>query len=83
MLQALGFKEENLPKYEVAHFKNDEDVWEAVSFRELHREERRAELRTKELRDKPDGSYQLGIRNQAKQDRHLCVQRYTFCACLI
>lgn len=56
----------NLPKYEVAYFKNDEDVWEPVSFRELHREERRAELRTKELRDKPEGSYQLGIRNHPK-----------------
>lgn len=55
-----------MPKYNVAWYVNGHKQWEEVSFRELARNERRAELRERELRDKRDGIIKLGIRNHPK-----------------
>jgi len=52
-----------MPKYEEAFYLNDQNIWEVVSYSELEQEERRAELRERDLREKPDGAFQLGIRN--------------------
>jgi hypothetical protein len=56
-----------LPKYETVWYLNDQhNQWEEVSYRELDREERRAELREKDLRDVASGEIELGIRNHPK-----------------
>lgn len=55
-----------MPKYEVAWYVNDQKQWEEVSYLELSKDERRAELREHDLRDKRDGIVELGIRNHPK-----------------
>lgn len=55
-----------MPKYETAWYLNDNDQWEEVGYNELVREERRAELREKDLREDAAGEIQLGIRNHPK-----------------
>lgn len=52
-----------MPKYEEASYLNDQNEWELVSYLELASEERRADLRERDLREKPQGFFQLGIRN--------------------
>ena len=52
-----------MPKYDEAFYINEQSQWVLVSYKELENEERRAELREKDLREKPNGLYQLGIRN--------------------
>lgn len=52
-----------MPKYEEAFYLDDLNQWECVGFQELGIMERRAELREKDLRESPNGIYQLGIRN--------------------
>lgn len=52
-----------LPKYKVAWYINEHKQWEEASYRELARDERRAELRECDLRDERDGVVELGIRN--------------------
>lgn len=52
-----------MPKFDEAFYIIGQEKWELVSYRELVSEERRAELREKDLREKPNGLYQLGIRN--------------------
>ncbi|EGQ7845367.1 hypothetical protein QNE88_004782 [Vibrio alginolyticus] len=52
-----------MPKYNVAYYKNENDNWEPVSQKELFDDIRRAELRNRDLRDKPQGLLGLGIRN--------------------
>jgi len=59
-------KEITLPKYETACYLNDSGQWEPVSYRELNRDERRAELRDRDLREKENGEIELGIRNHPK-----------------
>jgi transcriptional regulator with PAS, ATPase and Fis domain len=56
-----------LRKYQEAFYLNEQNQWESVSYRELSREERRAELRYKDLRDRPDGAYRLGIRSHPEK----------------
>lgn len=55
-----------MPKYGVAWYLNDQKRWEEVSYLELSRDERRAELRERDLRDERDGIVELGIRNHPK-----------------
>lgn len=55
-----------MPKNEVAWYLNDQKRWEDVSYLELSRDERRAELRARDLRDERDGKIELGIRNHPK-----------------
>ncbi len=52
-----------MPKYELAFYLSEFNHWEKVSFKELESEEKRAELREMDLREKINGIYQLGIRN--------------------
>lgn len=52
-----------MPKYKDAWYLNNQSQWEPTSYKELNREERRAELRECDLRDKEQGEIQLGIRN--------------------
>lgn len=55
-----------MPKYETASYLNDNNQWENVSYHELCREERRAELREKDLRGESHREIELGIRNHPK-----------------
>ncbi|AIO72714.1 hypothetical protein [Burkholderia multivorans] len=55
-----------MPKYEIAWYLDENQQWQEASFRELSREERRAALRERDLRDKANGSIELGIRNHPK-----------------
>ncbi|MBV6811964.1 hypothetical protein KWH19_19870 [Xanthomonas campestris pv. pennamericanum] len=55
-----------MPKSNVAWYLNDHKQWEEVSYRELVRDKRRAELRERDLRDERAGAIQLGIRNHPK-----------------
>lgn len=52
-----------MPKYNIAYFLNDENVWEPASYRELIDENVRARLRDKDLREKRNGEMSLRIRN--------------------
>lgn len=58
-----GAQEVGLPKYKVAWYLNHHKQWEEVSYRELVRDERRAELRECDLRNERDGIVEFGIRN--------------------
>lgn len=55
-----------MPKYEIAWYLNEHNQWEEVSYHELSREERRAELRERDLREERQGEVELGIRNHPK-----------------
>ncbi|MCM5538651.1 hypothetical protein NXZ69_21815, partial [Xanthomonas hortorum pv. pelargonii] len=64
-----------MPKYETAWYLNDQKHWEEVSFRELARDERRAGLRERDLRDERDGIVELGIRNHPKTPHFFELRR--------
>ncbi|CAD7713005.1 hypothetical protein LMG31884_03860 [Xanthomonas hydrangeae] len=64
-----------MPKYETAWYLNDQKHWEEVSFRELARDERRAGLRERDLRDERDGIFELGIRNHPKTPHFFELRR--------
>ena len=63
-----------MPKHEIAFYQNENNIWNKVYYTELLDEQRRAELREKDLYDKPDGDLQLGIRNH-KITPHFYVKR--------
>lgn len=52
-----------MPKFEEAFYINEHGKTKLVSYKELVSEERRAELRKKDLKESPNGFYQLGVRN--------------------
>jgi len=67
--------EATLPKYEEAWYLNEADEWELVSYRELGRDDRRAELRERDLRDERQGAIELGIRNHPKTPHFFAKRR--------
>ncbi len=64
-----------MPKYETAFYLNNDGQWEEVSFGELRSEERRAELRERDLRNESDGQIELGIRNHEQTPHFFAKKR--------
>jgi len=64
-----------MPKHKTAFYQNKNKQWHKVYHDELLQGKKRAELREKDLYDKPDGDLQLGIRNH-KTTPHFYVKRF-------
>ena len=63
-----------MPKHEIAFYKDENNIWNKVNYTELSNEQRRAELKEKDLYDKSNGDVQLGIRNHERTP-HFYVKR--------
>ncbi len=63
-----------MPKHETAFYQDENNIWHEVNHNELFQKQKRAELRERDLYDKPDGDLQLGIRNH-KITPHFYVKR--------
>ena len=63
-----------MPRHYKAYYRDEHGQWEEVSFLELQRDARRAELRERDLRDEANGMVQLGIRNH-QETPHFYAKR--------